>query len=105
MANMNALDLLVTELDELSGRIQAAVTGIRKALTEAEPEKITDETAEEKHYTLEEVRAVLIEKRKAGFRDEVKALLIRHGAGRLTEIDPGEYDSIMREVGSFPMND
>jgi arabinogalactan oligomer/maltooligosaccharide transport system permease protein len=37
-------------------------------------------------------------KKPIGFKDEIKALLAAHGADRLTEIDPGEYDAMMTEA-------
>ena len=51
-----------------------------------------------KTYTIEEVRALLLKKRRDGFRDEVKALLVAHGAERLTDVDPGEYAAMMQEA-------
>lgn len=56
----------------------------------AEPEK--------KPLTLEEVRAVLAEKSRAGHTTEVKALLIKHGAEKLSEVDPAEYPALLADA-------
>ena len=53
---------------------------------------------EEKPLTLEEVRAVLAEKSRAGHTAEVKELLARHGADKLSEIDPAEYAALLAEA-------
>ena len=47
---------------------------------------------------LEEVRAVLAEKANAGHTAEVKALIRDRGAGRLSEIDPAEYPTLLAEA-------
>ena len=52
---------------------------------------------EEKPLTLEEVRAVLAEKSRAGHTAEVKAILNKHGADKLSEIDPAEYRALLAE--------
>ena len=67
-----------------------------------EPEKKTaakkEEKAEPKPLTLERVRAALAEKSRAGHTSEVKALLIKHGADKLSDIDPAEYPALLAEA-------
>lgn len=53
---------------------------------------------EPKMPTLEEVRAVLAEKSRAGHTAEVKELLEKHGAPKLSGIDPAEYPALLAEV-------
>lgn len=53
---------------------------------------------ETKTLTLEEVRAALAEKSRAGHTAEVKALLIKHGADKLSDIDPAEYPALFAEA-------
>ena len=56
------------------------------------------EKAEPKPLTLEQVRAALAEKSRAGHTAEVKALLIKHGADKLSDIDPAEYPALLAEA-------
>ena len=56
------------------------------------------EKAEPKPLTLEQVRAALAEKSRAGHTSEVKALLIKHGADKLSDIDPAEYPALLAEA-------
>lgn len=53
---------------------------------------------EEKPLTLEEVRAVLAEKSRAGHTAEVRALLVKHGADKLSDIDPAEYPVLLADA-------
>ena len=48
--------------------------------------------------TLENVRAVCAEKSRAGFTTEVKAIITKHGADKLSAIKPEEYAAVLAEV-------
>ena len=60
--------------------------------------KAAKQEPEEKPLTLEEVRAVLAEKSRSGYTEEVRALLNKHGADKLSEIDPAEYAALLAEA-------
>ena len=47
---------------------------------------------------LEDVRAVLAEKSRAGHTAEVRALLKKYGAAKLSEINPANYEALMRDA-------
>ena len=47
---------------------------------------------------LEDVRAVLAEKSRAGYTAEVRALLKKHGADKLSEIDPAKYEALLKDA-------
>lgn len=74
---------------------------VAKAKTKAlpEPEPAVEEPAEEaKQLTLEDVRTVLADKARAGHNDDVKALIAKYGADRLSAIDPSQYEALMKEA-------
>ena len=48
--------------------------------------------------TLEQVRAVLADKSRAGHTDEIRRILEKHGAAKLSQIDPGHYEAILKEA-------
>ena len=60
--------------------------------------KAAKQEPEEKPLTLEEVRAVLAEKSRSGHTEEVRELLDKHGADKLSEIDPAEYAALLAEA-------
>lgn len=75
----------------------------KKSRAKAEPPKEegaapTEAEPEERPLTLEEVRAVLAEKSRAGHTAEVKALLTKHGADKLSDVDPAEYPALLAET-------
>jgi len=60
--------------------------------------KAAKQEPEEKPLTLEEVRAVLAEKSRSGHTEEVRELLTKHGADKLSEIDSAEYAALLAEA-------
>jgi len=58
----------------------------------------SEKPVSKKEIKLSDVRAVLAEKSRAGFTKEVKELLIRHGADKLSGIDASEYEALLAEV-------
>ena len=48
--------------------------------------------------TLEEVRTVLAEKSRNGFTKEIKELLKKYGASKLSEVDPKNYEALLKDT-------
>jgi hypothetical protein len=55
-------------------------------------------TPHEPDITLEVLRAVLTDKSRSGHTAEVRELLQRHGAAKLSDIDPAEYPALLAEA-------
>ena len=113
MSKIKLLLDVVSDLRSLADSLQAVADAVAKNGQEQpdqtteerpaqEPEKKTaakkEEKAEPKPLTLERVRAALAEKSRAGHTAEVKALLIKHGADKLSDIDPAEYPALLAEA-------
>ena len=47
---------------------------------------------------LEQVRAVLADKSRQGHTAEIRALLQRYGASKLSQIDPAHYKALLAEA-------
>ena len=79
------------------------VQSANETSAEPAPAKLTEpvktEAEEPKTATMEEVRGLLAEKSRSGFRAEVKALLTAHGVEKLSEItDPAELGKLKAEA-------
>ena len=109
IATLVAASSISTRSPEASGELghsaaaplssQTRVAGLCDEETkEAEPQ-----VAEApKTATMEEVRGLLAEKSRSGFRAEVKALLTAHGVEKLSEItDPVELGKLQEEAGKI----
>ena len=86
-------ELTTTKEPEKAGK--AGKTAKNTAKKDA---KAAKQEPEEKPLTLEEVRAVLAEKSRSGHTEEVRELLAKHGADKLSEIDPAEYAALLAEA-------
>ena len=113
MSKMKLLLDVVSDLRSLADSLQAVADAVAQGGQE-QPDQTTEEKpaqkpekknvakqvekAEPKPLTLEQVRAALAEKSRAGHTAEVKALLLKHGADKLSDIDPAEYPALLAEA-------
>ena len=103
-ATLDALEAL-TKLCFTAEEPHAACTHDGDERERLQPAEETDQGACEKTAKLEEVRGLLAEKSRRGFRAEVKALLTAHGVDRLSEIsDPAELGKLMSEAERIGAN-
>ena len=65
---------------------------------EDEPSHEVETPAPPKTITLEEVRAVLAEKSRDGHTEAIRGLLEKHGASKLSDIDPGKYSELLADA-------
>lgn len=52
----------------------------------------------EKALSLEEVRAILAEKSRDGFTAQIRDLLQKYGASKLSEIDPANFKALVADA-------
>lgn len=69
--------------------------------SESQVELPQPEQPEQKPLTLEEVRGILADKASNGFREAVQALIKKHGAVKLSDVNPNEYPALIKEAGAF----
>ena len=60
--------------------------------------QLGDKPEEEPAPTLEQVRSVLADKSRQGFTAQIRDLLQKYGAGKLSEVDPASYGSLLRDA-------
>lgn len=88
-------------MENLAAKIEAlrlcakSIMDIADELAENLPAK---EPPKETAPTFEEVRHKLILLAQAGFSTEVKALITKHGASRLSDVDPSHYAALLSEA-------
>lgn len=59
---------------------------------------MTPEAPDKPEVSMETVRGVLANKSRAGHTAEIREILKKYGADRLSMVDPKFYDEIMKEV-------
>jgi len=78
----------------------AAINGVADRLTEAfsAKEPAEEAPATEPMLSLEEVRAVLAEKSRKGYTAEIRSLLLKYGADKLSQLDPANYKALLADA-------
>ena len=93
------LRILADDLEKMMavGKEEEAVKPEEKEMPkEADKPKETKET--KPAHTLEEVRAALAEKSKAGFTAQVRETIIRFGGNKLSDVPESSYDALYEEA-------
>lgn len=104
-ALLDAIATVITNVRALADSLQAAAD----AFAEFKPTEIVEQPVVQipekaakpkkaKVYTLEDVRGVLAEKSQNGFTAEVKALISKFGGTKLSDIDSGKYEEIIKNA-------
>lgn len=114
MAKIQLLLAVVEDLRSLADSVQAVANAMMEGDTPAEQSQEQTTAASDKPekpkkqaptITLEQVRAVLVDKTHDGFTTDVQALLRKYGASKLSAIDPKNYAALLKdaeEIGNAP---
>lgn len=89
----NALLKVAEDIRTLAESIQATYSSPADASTEK-----VSETKPKQEITLEKVRGILAEKSRSGHTAEVRAILRKFGADRLSDIDPKDYAAVVKDA-------
>lgn len=85
------------KLSALAAEIADQLDGVTEKREEPAPAPAVEEP--KKAVTLEDVRTILADKSRTGYRAEVKALLTAHGANKLSDItNPEELAKLAKEA-------
>ena len=83
----NAAATINDVADALTEMFSTAADGAHDAAAPAEPV-----------LTLEQVRAILADKSRLGFTAQIRALLQKYGAPKLSGIDPAHYKALVADA-------
>lgn len=103
---MSKMKQLAAELEELRRcgenliAVSETLTEIFSGHNETANESITAETSAkpQKEITFETVRAVLAEKSRDGYTAEVKSLINKYGADKLSDVNPEQYTALLADA-------
>ena len=105
MGKMNELNILLQDFHAAAQALVEAYNNLhdffgRYTESQAQTDEPKPAPTEPKPapLTLEQVRGVLADKSRAGFTAEIRTLLEKHGAAKLSEIDPSKYTALLAEA-------
>lgn len=96
MSKTNELGMVINDLRKAATIINDAADDLTEIFSGSKIDTLATHT--ETILTLEQIRAVLADKSRAGLTDEVRTLLKKYGADRLSKVDPSHYADLMKDA-------
>lgn len=96
MSKMSEMEMVITELRDIAANINDMADSLYKMFNGSKAK--TKAELEIKVPTLEEVRAVLADKSRQGLTAEVRGLLNKYGANKLSEISAEHYIALLADA-------
>ena len=101
MSKMSDMDATIKELRDIAASINDIANWLTGAFSgDTEPEADAAPAAKEPEPVLafEDVRAILADKSREGFTAQIRELLQKYGANKLSEVDPAHYKALIKDV-------
>ena len=99
MGKFSELDMVIKDLRNAATAINDAADTLAEMFsTNSADEAPAAAIPAEPALTLEQVRAVLADKSRMGFTAEIRTLLQKYGATKLSGIDPANYKALLADA-------
>ena len=99
MGKFSELDMVIKDLRNAATAINDAADTLAEMYSTASADEApVVSTSAEPVLTLEQVRAVLADKSRMGFTAEIRTLLQKYGATKLSGIDPANYKALLADA-------
>ena len=99
MGRISELELAIRDLRSAAATINEVANTLAEMFSTASADEAPDVAAPaEPQLTLEQVRAVLADKSRMGFTAEIRSLLQKYGAAKLSGIDPTNYKALVADA-------
>lgn len=99
MGKISELDMAIRDLRSAAATINDVADTLAEVFSTESADEAPDAAAPaEPALTLEQVRAVLANKSRQGHTAEIRALLQKYGAAKLSGIDPIHYTALVSEA-------
>ena len=95
MGKFSELELVIKDLHSAAATINDVANTLAEMFSNTADDAVTPA---EPTLTLEQVRAVLADKSRMGFTAQIRTLLQKYGAPKLSGIDPANYKALVAEA-------
>lgn len=110
MSKMSEIAMTIEELRSAAAAITDAANYLAQLFSGEEADKQQNSKVAVKKEAktvlkLEDVRAILSEKSRAGYTADVRELLQKYGASKLSQVDPANYEALLHDaevIGNAP---
>lgn len=99
MSKMNDMELTIAELRSAAAAISDAADWLAQQFSaEGDVPETAPAPAAKPELKLEDVRAVLADMSRKGYTAQIRELLQKYGASKLSGIDPANYRVLLKDV-------
>ena len=100
MSKMGDIAMTIEELRSAAAAINEAANWLAEQFSDSEESVSVEKARSEKKpaLTLEKVRVVLAEKSRNGHTVEIRSLLQKYGATKLSAVDPNNYEALLNDA-------
>ena len=96
MSRIKLLMDVKEDAENLASSIGVLLTALN---SDEEPaEEVKTDKQVESVYEIEEVRRILADKSRLGFTEDIRGLLGKYGAKKLSEVSPNHYQNLVYDV-------
>lgn len=98
MGRISELDMAIKDLRSTAATINEVANTLAEMFSTTADEAPDTAVPAESRLTLEQIRAVLADKSRKGHTAEIRALLQKYGAAKLSGIDPANYKALLADA-------
>lgn len=100
MSKMSDMAMVIEELRNTAATIKDTADWLSEQFSVSEETVSVEKaiTENKSELTLEQVRAVLAEKSRNGHTAEIRSLLEKYGATKLSAVDPKHYEALLKDA-------
>ena len=99
MGRISELEMAIKDLRSAATTINEVANTLAEMFSTTADETPDAAASADPQLTLEQVRAVLADKSRMGFTAEIRSLLQKYGAAKLSGIDPANYKALVADAG------
>ena len=98
MSKISELDTAIKDLRSAAATINEVANTLAEMFSTTADKAPDAAVPAEPRLTLEQVRAVLADKSRKGHTAEIRSLLQKYGAAKLSQIDPAHYKALLADA-------
>ena len=98
MGRISELDMAIKDLRSAAATINEVANTLAEMFSTTADEAPDTAAPADPALTLEQVRAVLADKSRQGHTAEIRSLLQKYGAAKLSQIDPAHYKALLADA-------
>ena len=98
MSKMSDMAMTIEELRSAAAAINEAANWLATQFGSTANEASAAKEEKKPELKLEDVRAVLAEKSRAGHTAAIRTLLQKYGASKLSAVDPKHYEALLKDA-------